>query len=257
MCCVLPERDVSIDVALHSDSEPVFFLPQLQDHAIVSSAGASQAVRLPLETDPALARREGVETISGRMTLAFGAVSIPVSRERSDAVHFLQLILASGIAGTFGLLLTLVWTAGFVPTFLDPSAVSVLLAKPIPRWQFNGIAANPVDAFCRSESRICRGRAAPAEECRRSAPGRGKGTSLSSDSLAPKPVASSVYVRVHEARCPHKWSISVTSLFPSSVSRLRGPHLDSACSWHGAGTGPRGATDLIHTVPRMTSTNPM
>ena len=69
------------------------------------------------------------------MTLAFGAVSIPVSRERSDAVHFLELILASGIAGTFGLLLTLVWTAGFVPTFLDPSAASVLLAKPVPRWQ--------------------------------------------------------------------------------------------------------------------------
>ena len=28
--------------------------------------------------------------------------------------------MASGIAGTFGLLLTLVWTAGFVPTFLEP-----------------------------------------------------------------------------------------------------------------------------------------
>ena len=100
--------DVSGDVALHSDSEPVFFLPQPQDHAIVPSAGASQAGRLPLETDPALARREGIETINGRMTMEFGAVSFPVSRERSDAVHFLQLILASGIAGTFGLLLTLV-----------------------------------------------------------------------------------------------------------------------------------------------------
>ena len=44
---------------------------------------------------------------------------------------------------------------------------------------------------------------------------RGKGTSLNSDSLAPKPLASSVYVRVPEARCPHKRSISVMSLFPS------------------------------------------
>jgi ABC-type transport system involved in multi-copper enzyme maturation permease subunit len=127
--------DVSGDVALHSDSEPAFFLPPPPDHSTVASAGASQNVRLPFETDPALARRDGVETISGRMTLGFGAVSFPVSRERSDAVHFLQLILASGVAGTFGLLLTLVWTAGFVPTFLDPSAASVLLAKPIPRWQ--------------------------------------------------------------------------------------------------------------------------
>ena len=43
---------------------------------------------------------------------------------------------------------------------------------------------------------------------------REKGTSLNSDSLAPKPLASSVYVRVPEARCPHKRSMSVTSLFP-------------------------------------------
>ena len=69
------------------------------------------------------------------MTLAFGAVSFPVSRERGDAVPFLELLLAGGIAGTFGLLLTLVWTAGFVPTFLEPSAASVLLAKPVARWQ--------------------------------------------------------------------------------------------------------------------------
>ena len=59
----------------------------------------------------------------------------PVSRERSDAVHFLELLLAGGIAGTLGLLLALVWTAGFVPTFLEPSAASVLLAKPVARWQ--------------------------------------------------------------------------------------------------------------------------
>ena len=42
-----------------------------------------------------------------------------------------------------------------------------------------------------------------------------KGTSLNSDSLAPKPLASSVFVRVAEARCPHKRSMSVMFLFPS------------------------------------------
>ena len=39
-----------------------------------------------------------------------------------------------GVADTFGILLTLIWTAGFLPTFLDPSAAAVLLAKPVPRW---------------------------------------------------------------------------------------------------------------------------
>jgi ABC-type transport system involved in multi-copper enzyme maturation permease subunit len=31
-------------------------------------------------------------------------------------------------------LLTLIWTAGFLPTFLEPGRVAVLLAKPAPRW---------------------------------------------------------------------------------------------------------------------------
>src|SRR5580704_8787430 len=34
-----------------------------------------------------------------------------------------------------GLLLALLWTAGFLPTFLEPAHASILLAKPTPRWQ--------------------------------------------------------------------------------------------------------------------------
>ena len=55
-------------------------------------------------------------------------------------MHFLQLVLAAGVADTLGLLLTLVWTAGFLPGFLDPApsrccwpsrfpAASLLLGK--------------------------------------------------------------------------------------------------------------------------------
>jgi hypothetical protein len=42
--------------------------------------------------------------------------------------------------------------------------------------------------------------------------GRERGSSLYSALLTPKPPASSVYVRVPEARCPHTRSIPVTSL---------------------------------------------
>ena len=38
------------------------------------------------------------------------------------------------MADTVGVLLALLWTAGFLPTFLEPQAVTVLLAKPAPRW---------------------------------------------------------------------------------------------------------------------------
>jgi ABC-type transport system involved in multi-copper enzyme maturation permease subunit len=53
-------------------------------------------------------------------------------------VHFLELILAAGVADTLGLLLALVWTAGFLPGFLEPRAVAVLLAKPVSRWALLG-----------------------------------------------------------------------------------------------------------------------
>jgi ABC-type transport system involved in multi-copper enzyme maturation permease subunit len=125
---------VSGDVSLHDDRETVYFLPQPSPRAPQAPA-ASQKPPVSLETDPAAARREGLETVSGRMTLAFGAVSFPVSRERRDAVGFVELVLAWGFAGTLGLLLALVWTAGFVPSFLEPSAASVLLAKPVARAQ--------------------------------------------------------------------------------------------------------------------------
>jgi hypothetical protein len=70
----------------------------------------------------------------GELTLAFGAIRLPLQRGRPEAVRHLQLLLAGVVADTAGLLLALIWTAGFLPTFLEPSSVAVLLAKPVPRW---------------------------------------------------------------------------------------------------------------------------
>lgn len=72
--------------------------------------------------------------IQGEMQLLFGAFRVPLPRGQEDAVRFLQVVLASLVAGSFGLLLILLWTAGFLPEFFQPSAASVLFAKPIPRW---------------------------------------------------------------------------------------------------------------------------
>jgi ABC-type transport system involved in multi-copper enzyme maturation permease subunit len=126
---------VSGDVSLHGGDEPVLFLPPAPARIAAPPGEASRGVWATLNAGPDLARKEGIETIGGRVTLAFGAVSFPVSRERGDAVHLLELLLAGGIAGTLGLLLALVWTAGFIPTFLEPGAAAVLLAKPITRRQ--------------------------------------------------------------------------------------------------------------------------
>jgi hypothetical protein len=84
--------------------------------------------------DQSRAAEKGVDLAGGEMSLAFGAVRLPLARDAHDGVRFLQLILAGGVADALGVLLALIWTAGFLPTFLEPGAASVLLAKPAPRW---------------------------------------------------------------------------------------------------------------------------
>ncbi len=84
--------------------------------------------------DAAKLKQSGVAVVGGELTMAFGAIRIPLGRDDRHAVHFVQLLLAGGVADTLGLLLTLIWTAGFLPGFLDGRSVSVLLAKPAPRW---------------------------------------------------------------------------------------------------------------------------
>jgi hypothetical protein len=75
----------------------------------------------------------GVTVVQGELSLACGAIALPIARDTRSAVHVIELALAGGVAGTLGLLLTLIWTAGFLPTFLEPHSVSILLAKPTSR----------------------------------------------------------------------------------------------------------------------------
>ena len=79
-------------------------------------------------------KADGVRVVSGEVTLLFGAVKAPVGRSREDSVRMIELWLVGAIADTAGVLLALLWTAGFLPTFLEPQSATVLLAKPAPRW---------------------------------------------------------------------------------------------------------------------------
>jgi hypothetical protein len=64
---------------------------------------------------------------------ALGLVAVEVAGDRATAVRAVQGALASAAANSLGLLLALLWTAGLLPGFLDPSSVAVLLVKPLPR----------------------------------------------------------------------------------------------------------------------------
>jgi hypothetical protein len=78
--------------------------------------------------------KEGIIVPGGEVSLGFGLVRFEVTRNRADSVRLVQVWLAGVLADTAGVLLALLWTAGFLPTFLEPHAVTVLLAKPAPRW---------------------------------------------------------------------------------------------------------------------------
>lgn len=76
----------------------------------------------------------GLDVVSGELSFGFGLFRAELGRDAEDAVRFLQLLLVGFVADTAGILFALLWAAGFVPSFLDPSSASVLFAKPVPRW---------------------------------------------------------------------------------------------------------------------------
>ncbi|HEV3384800.1 MAG TPA: ABC transporter permease subunit, partial [Gemmata sp.] len=89
---------------------------------------------MPKSQDNEKVRKEGIRVVSGEVSLGFGLFKFDVTKTRVDSVRHIQLWMAGILADTVGVLLALLWTAGFLPTFLEPHAVTVLLAKPAPRW---------------------------------------------------------------------------------------------------------------------------
>jgi hypothetical protein len=75
-----------------------------------------------------------VQPAADGLDLAFGAVAVSTGGGLDAAVRSLEANLAGWVGDVIGLALALVWTAGFLPAFLEPGAVVVLLAKPVPRW---------------------------------------------------------------------------------------------------------------------------
>jgi ABC-type transport system involved in multi-copper enzyme maturation permease subunit len=89
---------------------------------------------MPKSEDSPEVRDEGIRVVSGEVSLGFGLFQFPIAKHRNDSIRLLQLWLAGILADTVGVILALIWTAGFLPAFLEPQAVTVLLAKATPRW---------------------------------------------------------------------------------------------------------------------------
>lgn len=70
---------------------------------------------------------------TGTLAVLFGSVHVIGGTTVAEGVRYLQFLLAGVVADTLGILIALIWTAGFLPTFLDPGNASVLIAKPPSR----------------------------------------------------------------------------------------------------------------------------
>lgn len=153
LICIVLCLSISIqgDVPLESEGEPgiealprAYALESTRVSASVVLDGLGQAqgvwpVPGPMYSQEfrqvTSALRHKVPLVQGEMSLAFGAVpSIPLARGRTQAVKWIQFHLAGWVADAAGLLLALIWTAGFLPSFLETGSIAVLLAKPVPRW---------------------------------------------------------------------------------------------------------------------------
>jgi hypothetical protein len=75
-----------------------------------------------------------MENVRGEVSYFFGMISAPLHRGDEEQVKFIHIILGQWVAGVAGLLLAVIFTAGFLPSFLEPNAATILLAKPVPRW---------------------------------------------------------------------------------------------------------------------------
>lgn len=109
-------------------------LPQLATRPWETPDLIPKAEAERLKMNPDAVRAEGVDVPTGDLTLFFGLVHVPLQRQSGNTVRLIQIILAGGLADTIGILLALVWTASFLPGFLEPASASVMLVKPVPRW---------------------------------------------------------------------------------------------------------------------------
>ena len=79
-------------------------------------------------------KQDGVAIKDGEISFGFGAVKSPIGKTKEDSVKFAQIWIAALVGDSLGILLALIWTAGFLPSFLEPHSATVLFAKPAPRW---------------------------------------------------------------------------------------------------------------------------
>jgi ABC-type transport system involved in multi-copper enzyme maturation permease subunit len=117
----------------------VLFCLSIDVKGDIAPPGANDAPNMITAREAERLRAQGktidAAVIGGEVTFGFGlAGPFPLGRHREDTARMVQLWLAGIVADSLGVLMALLWTAGFLPQLLEPQTATVLLAKPTPRW---------------------------------------------------------------------------------------------------------------------------
>jgi ABC-type transport system involved in multi-copper enzyme maturation permease subunit len=128
----LPLSPSDIDSRISLEEATQLGRQKLSNVGILAGGAGIEGIAQPYGVQ--YARKDGVDVLGTQISLGFGLFEVTKAKDRVDAVRFLQVLLGGAVADTVGIFLVLIWTAGFIPTFIEPNQVTVLLAKPVPRW---------------------------------------------------------------------------------------------------------------------------
>src|SRR5207248_3052903 len=80
-------------------------------------------------------RPETYRTWPTRLSLFFGALTLPTEMAAGPFVHTIEQGLVAGFGAGLSMLVAIIITAFFIPNMLRKGSVDLLLAKPIARWK--------------------------------------------------------------------------------------------------------------------------
>jgi len=102
-------------------------IPEASSYEIAQRAPVEEAARVGKDE----LEKSGIPLIQGEIRLLFGAVKIPWVKFRENAVRYFESMLVFFTSDAVGLIFALIWTAGFIPEFLQGFWWNMLRLRPL------------------------------------------------------------------------------------------------------------------------------
>lgn len=102
-------------------------IPEASSYEIAQRAPIEEAARIGAEE----LEKSGIPLIKGEIRLLFGAVKVPWIKFRESAVRYFESMLVFLTSDAAGVLFALIWTAGFIPEFLQGFWWSMFKLRPL------------------------------------------------------------------------------------------------------------------------------